>query len=73
MHEARTMRKIESFKKQAPGSLPSLKADYAPKYAEMMEDLAVEPQGNIAKDDLQSFEGHIGVGKMTRDGRPADY
>lgn len=38
-HEERMAAKMEAFKVRAPDSIRSWKADYAPKYAEMMEDL----------------------------------
>lgn len=65
LHEARTLAKVERFKLDAPSSLPSLKADYAPKYADLMEDLGVKPTGNISVDDLKDLE-NIGVGKLQK-------
>mmetsp|Transcript_56806 Transcript_56806/g.65087 ORF Transcript_56806/g.65087 Transcript_56806/m.65087 type:complete len:182 (+) Transcript_56806:43-588(+) len=65
MHEARMLAKVEGFKREAPSSLPSLKSDYAPKYADLMEDLGTKPTGNIVNDDLAGME-HIGVGKLEK-------
>lgn len=45
-HEEKIAGKMETFKVLAPDSIRSWKADYAPKYAEMMEDLGVSPLGN---------------------------
>lgn len=66
-HEARTLQKVEQYKRNAPGSLPSMKTDYAPKYADLMEDLGVDPSAqNITRDDLQGMD-HIGVGKLEKE------
>lgn len=44
-HEQRMVGKMEAFKVKAPDSIRTWKYDYAPKYAQMMEDLQKEPQG----------------------------
>lgn len=68
LHEARMQMKVETFKRGAPSSLPSLKADYAPKYADLMEDLGATPAGNIKTDDLAGMSD-IGVGKLSKSDR----
>ncbi|EPY42215.1 hypothetical protein AGDE_01708 [Angomonas deanei] len=42
-HEQKTLQKMELMKQKAPDSIRAWKADYAPKYADMMEDLGVKP------------------------------
>jgi COX assembly mitochondrial protein 1 len=65
LHEARTLMKVEQFKRNAPDSIPTFKADYAPKYADLMEDYGLAPTGNIKMDDLAGLT-NIGVGKLER-------
>ncbi|EPY31147.1 hypothetical protein STCU_01957 [Strigomonas culicis] len=42
-HEQKLAAKMEAFKAQAPDAIRDWKADYAPKYAEMMEDIGLNP------------------------------
>lgn len=49
-HEKKISGKVEIFKAKAPDALRSWKVDYAPKYAEMMEDLR---SSAVVNDDEQ--------------------
>lgn len=46
-HESKMMGKMEEFKVRAPDAIRSWKYDYAPKYAEMMEDLGARQKKQV--------------------------
>ena len=56
-HEDRQMARFENFKSRAPDSISSVKPWQSHKYAHQMQDLGVDPIGNISHDDLKGADG----------------
>lgn len=50
-HEQRMAGRMEMYKVKAPDAIRAWKADYAPKYADMMEDLGADPLGSATETD----------------------
>jgi COX assembly protein 1 len=55
-HEDRQRVRYETFKAKSPESIQFVKPWYGQKYAHQMQELGVEPQGNIRHDDLSKSE-----------------